>query len=358
MAYEEHVAVVLQGVKVWNEWRAEKPKNFQADLSNYDFSNYELRGADLSGANLFGSHFENADLSDANLSGANLRYARLYSVALVRTNFRGADLTFATLDDVDLEEAKLSEAHLTSVQIIDANLKDTDFSGAFVGATVFGRIDLRGAKNLDTLQHSGPSVIGIDTVYASMGQIPRHFLRDAGVDDGFITYISSLVGRATQFYSCFISYSTKDHDFASRLHADLEDHNVRCWFAEHDMHGGRTVDEQIDRAIRLHDRVLLIVSPASMESTWVNREIMKACKRGEKEKRRVLFPIGLVEFRRIQAWESLDADTGIDYARKVREYYIPDFSRWKQHDDYQRAFQRLLRDLRANSHMQHASAGA
>jgi hypothetical protein len=37
-----------------------------------------------------------------------------------------------------------------------------------------------------------------------------------------------------------------------------------------------------------------------------------------------------------------DADTGKDSAREIREYFVPDFSDWKNHDSYQRAFQRLL----------------
>ena len=43
-----------------------------------------------------------------------------------------------------------------------------------------------------------------------------------------------------------------------------------------------------------------------------------------------------------------DADTGIDSAREIREYFIPDFSNWKDHDSYATAFERLLRDLKAH----------
>jgi TIR domain len=38
-----------------------------------------------------------------------------------------------------------------------------------------------------------------------------------------------------QMYSCFISYSSKDQDFAERLHADLQNMGVRCWFAPHNL---------------------------------------------------------------------------------------------------------------------------
>jgi len=34
-------------------------------------------------------------------------------------------------------------------------------------------------------------------------------------------------------------------------------------------------------------------------------------------------------------------------AREVREYFIPDFSNWKDHNSYQAAFQRLVGDLKA-----------
>lgn len=40
-------------------------------------------------------------------------------------------------------------------------------------------------------------------------------------------------------YSCFISYSTKDHQFAERLYADLQAKGVRCWFAPHQVSGGK-----------------------------------------------------------------------------------------------------------------------
>ncbi|HEX5106252.1 MAG TPA: toll/interleukin-1 receptor domain-containing protein, partial [Pirellulaceae bacterium] len=56
--------------------------------------------------------------------------------------------------------------------------------------------------------------------------------------------------RKLTFYSCFISYSTKDQDFADRLYADLQARGVRVWFAPHDIQGGRKIHEQIDEAIR------------------------------------------------------------------------------------------------------------
>jgi hypothetical protein len=46
-------------------------------------------------------------------------------------------------------------------------------------------------------------------------------------------------------------------------------------------------------------------------------------------------------------WRCFDADSGRDLAIEVREYFIPDFSNWKNHDSFEAAFDKLLRDLRA-----------
>jgi hypothetical protein len=40
--------------------------------------------------------------------------------------------------------------------------------------------------------------------------------------------------------------------------------------------------------------------------------------------------------------------TGKDLAVEVREYFIPDFPNWKDHDAFEKSFARLLRDLKAS----------
>jgi hypothetical protein len=68
---------------------------------------------------------------------------------------------------------------------------------------------------------------------------------------------------------------------------------------------------------------------------------------GRSEKTRAV-PIRLAPFETLRDWECFDADTGKDSAREIREYFIPDFSNWKNRDSYQKAFQRLLSDLKAS----------
>jgi hypothetical protein len=51
----------------------------------------------------------------------------------------------------------------------------------------------------------------------------------------------------------------------------------------------------------------------------------------------------------VASTSAFDADIGTDSAHEIREYFIPDFSNWKDHDSYQTAFQRLVKDLKAGA---------
>lgn len=113
------------------------------------------------------------------------------------------------------------------------------------------------------------------------------------------------------------------------------------------MKGGRKTFEQIEDAIRLYEKLLLVLSEHSMQSEWVKTEIRWARKRELQENRRVLFPIRLVPFDVICQWSCFDADTGKDLAVEVREYHIPDFSNWRNHDDFEKASAGLIDDLAA-----------
>ena len=111
--------------------------------------------------------------------------------------------------------------------------------------------------------------------------------------------------------------------------------------------GGKKLHEQIDEAIRVYDKLLLVLSPESMDSEWVRDRDPQGAEGRDQEKRRKLFPIRLVDFETIRDWECFDADSGKDLGVEIREYFIPDFSNWKDHDAFEAAFARLLKDLKA-----------
>ena len=343
MADEEQVRILREeGVEAWNRWREEhrsvrvdlrKANLRKANLLEANLRRADLREADLLGANLWGADLRGANLRGANLDGADLGRADLDGADLTEAYLRGANLGRANLWGADLRVANLWGADLS-----EANLWGADLDGATVVWTMFGDVDLSVAKGLESVVHLGPSTIGIDTIYRSEGKIPEAFLRGCGVPDTFIAYIGSLVGRAIEYYSCFISYSSKDQEFAERVHADLQAKGVRCWFAPEDMKIGDKIWERLDQSIRLHDKLLVILSEHSIGSAWVEDEVMTAFEEERKRHKTVLFPVRLDEavMASGEAWAGL-----------VRQRHIGDFRGWKEHEAYREGFERLMRDLKA-----------
>ena len=337
----------LARLEVWNRW---KRSGDIVDLHAADLAGARLPGVNLSGARLRRVDLSKADLSEADLSQTYLRKADLRAANLYKANLAGADLSEANLTGADFHWANLSGAKFEDANLAHANLYGTDvthadFRFARLLRTAFSDMNLARAKGLADCIHQSPSCVGIDTIFKSNGEIPEVFLRGCGLPEQFIIYSRSLVGQPIQFYSCFISYSSYDQVFADYLYADLQNKGVRCWFAPHEVRGGRKLHEQIDEAIRMYDRLLLILSEHSMNSEWVKTEIANARQKELNEQRQALFPISLVPFGEIREWKNFDADTGKDSAREVREYFIPDFSNWKDHDVYAKTFERLLRDM-------------
>jgi hypothetical protein len=325
MANRKLLGLLCQGVERWNDWRQrqysgqlpnllpgtydKKEEQLDLDLSRISFCEVSLQGANFRDVNLSGAIFIESNLQDVDFSGANLSKANLRRADLERANLSGADLD------------------------------QTDFSEAQIGGTCFGNIDLSKVKGLETVWHRGPSSIGIDTVIRSGGTITEAFLQGAGIPDSFITYARSLINKPIEFYSCFISHSSNDESFARRLHADLQSRGVRCWFAPEDLKIGDHYHQRIDESIRLYDKLVLILSEHAVQSAWVEREVVTAREKEDRGQRPVLFPVRL---------DDAVMDTTKAWAADVRRrWHIGDFTRWKYHDAYQQAFNRLLRDLKA-----------
>ncbi len=291
-------------------------------------------GADLSGANLRSGTFYDANLTVTNLKDSDLGGAE----------FIGANLAFALL-----HETKLDRANLQYTNFSGASLVGADLTNAVAGGTPFDELNLGYVQGLESVKHNSPSTIGIDTIFKSHGNIPEVFLRGCGVPDEMVAFVRSIRDHPVEFYCCFISYSSKDEDIAKRLHADLQARGVRVWFAPADLKIGDKVSARIDEAIRVYDKLLLILSENSIHSARVRREVKTAHKKEDTSNRTVLFPIRL---------DDTAMDTTEQWADDLRrERHIGDFRQWKEHDCYRAAFARLIRDLQAdfkppNPHLQ------
>jgi uncharacterized protein YjbI with pentapeptide repeats len=347
MANQEHLEILEQGVDVWNQWRTQHPQ-IQPELSRTSLGKSLLRGANLSGANLTRTNLSDVDLKDANLCEAILSHTNLGGSILNNANLRraslkqailiGADLSYADLNQANLNDAYLNRANLTGTNLSNADLSGANFDKAKIGWTVFGNNNLSNVGGLATVEHLGPSTLGIDTLHNSYN-VSEDFLRRAGIPEAFITYTRILNARANEFDSCFISYSSKDQQFVERLHVDLQAKGVKCWFAPKDLKIGENIRLVLDQSIRKQDKLLLVLSKSSVTSSWVEKEVSTAFDREQKQKLTVLFPIRLDDSV-MNIEEGWPADI-----RRTR--HIGDFRKWKNHDVYSVALDILINNLKS-----------
>jgi uncharacterized protein YjbI with pentapeptide repeats len=321
MANQEQLDLLKQGVERWNEWR--RPLDGWPHLSDaYLISaalSADLRFADLRGADLRYAKFFATSLSGARLDNANLHRADLRDASLISANLSGGTtLSGADLSGADLSGADLSEVHLWK--------------------TIFAENDLSAVKGLVEIDHRGPSHIELHTVKLPQDGSALHFLRGTGVSNEWIDFYRATMMMSIQYHSCFISYAHQDEMLARRLHTDLQNNGIRCWFAPEDLRIGDKIRPRIDEAIHLQDKLLLLLSEHALASSWVEDEVEAALEKEQRQQREVLFPVRLDEqvMQTTQAWA----------AKLRRTRHIGDFTRWTDPQAYQQAFERLLRDLK------------
>lgn len=299
-------------------------------------------------------------LAGINLRDANLRDATFVDVpewvwaeeGLLKTDptdliLNRADLTQADLRDVNFSGQGGTRVFLYGAILDGTSLAGADLSGALMRSTVLADLDLREVKGLEKIHHSGPSHVTTGTLSKSEGGIPTAFLRGCGLSDWEIEMtklycadrtageITDLIyrlsfargTRAIQFYSCFISYSHTDKQFARRVYDHLQKRGVRCWLDEKQLRPGHDIYEEIDRGIQLRDKVLLCCSKQSLTSWWVDSEIGATLEKEQRltkqQGRKVLaiIPLNLDGYLFSSEWHS-------GYQHQIRRRVAADFTGW------------------------------
>jgi len=328
VANPEHVTLVKQGSHAIFEWRHAHSEEI-LDLKNADLPGINLHGArldpvDLTEANLSGadlahiglgmSNLSKANLADANLLDAGLRGANLTQAKLMRADLhtaiiyqanlsmadlRGAKLTYVTGPGANLKGANLSkadlgaalffaadfsganlrEAGLWGTNLSGANLSDADLSQAVCLFTLFPLCDLSRTKGLESVQHKGPSSVGIETIVISFRSAGNKltpeletFFRGAGVPKELLGELPRIISEV-KYYSCFIAYGEPDKVFAEKLYKDLKARGVTCWLYSMDATPGKRTRAEIGQKRREAEKMIVLCSAQALVRDGVLNEI-------------------------------------------------------------------------------------
>jgi len=388
MANPEHVKIVKHGNDAIAKWLGDNPGGrldlseanlrkahlIDATLSGADLSEAKLSGAVLRGAVLIEANLceadlrwadlkradlSRADLFDANMLDADLGSADLYAANLSRANLSKAHLYQANLSESALIQANLSDARLTGTILSAPRLNEAKFENAKCVATFWSAVDLSSCVGLETIEHSGPSTVGVDTLSWSKGRIPEAFLRGCGFSPWQVKLarlfdpelspneISELLStelfmsrtEEMEYPGVFISYSHADSKFVDKLYGSLYGQGLSVWLDRHDMVAGE-VEKQVLGALRERDIALVVLSENSLKSQWVWLEIRKALEKEAAEDRAILCPVALDD-----SWQAYEKKQVV--MQQVKEKNILNFSKWKT-KQFQTQFNKLLKGMRVN----------
>lgn len=71
----------------------------------------------------------------------------------------------------------------------------------------------------------------------------------------------------------FMSYSSKDESVADRIFSNFRSTGANVWFDKWALHPGDSLAKQVDSAVSSSDVLIVLLSPHSVQSTWISQEL-------------------------------------------------------------------------------------
>lgn len=137
----------------------------------------------------------------------------------------------------------------------------------------------------------------------------------------------------------FISYSHADGDFVDSLAHRFDADKIGYWRDEKDLLVGDVIDRTISDGIQSHALFLIVLSPRSIQSTWVGRELDEASHEAA-EGKKVLLPV------------LVGGLTAEGLPGRLRRFKCADFN-----EDFERAYRSLKTAVVVHLGRLHKNAG-
>ena len=99
------------------------------------------------------------------------------------------------------------------------------------------------------------------------------------------------IGTLTRPPKLFISYSSKDKNFVKRLARDLRMRGIKVWVDFWEIKVGDSIVAKIEDAIQDNDYFAVVLTPTSVKSNWVKKELAAGLIKELEEKSVVVLPL-------------------------------------------------------------------
>ena len=112
----------------------------------------------------------------------------------------------------------------------------------------------------------------------------------------------------------FLSHSSQNRSFAKWLKGELNQRGVRAWYSETHIVGAQQWHDEIGKALDRCDWFLVILSPSSIKSIWVKRELVFALE-NERYNKRIIPVLYRPCNLKLLSW-TLSSMQQVDFTRK------------------------------------------
>ncbi|MCW3134708.1 MAG: TIR domain-containing protein [Methanophagales archaeon] len=116
-------------------------------------------------------------------------------------------------------------------------------------------------------------------------------------------------------YRVFLSYASADKEIAHRIVEELRKRGIRVWFATYELQPGDSIAKAIEYAITASDYLVVLLSPSSVNSVWVQKELGAALSRELTSRDITLLPVVIADCEippLLASYQLLDLRTDFD----------------------------------------------
>ena len=128
-------------------------------------------------------------------------------------------------------------------------------------------------------------------------------------------------------HEVFLSHSNQDRGFVDSLAEVIRRHGVPIWYSQTNILGARQWHDEIGAALRRCDWFLIVLSPQSVESKWVKRELLYALDHGRYDNKIVPVMYRSCDYEERLSW-TLSIFQMVDFRGTIDQGYTDLFRIW------------------------------